>query len=87
MKIAVFGHPSVETATIIYNEEHGAGTTWVRRTEWVDVEFQPLPVPVVVEAQLGALDKAEADLRSQFQTKLDDLNTARANLRALTVLQ
>lgn len=53
-------------------------------SEFVDVEFPPLPVQVVVEGQLKQLDAAEQNLRTQFQEKLNEIATARANLKSLT---
>jgi len=55
-----------------------------RVSEYVDIEFRILPPEVTVAAELKRLDKAEVKLREAFQEKLDEIETSRANLRALT---
>lgn len=57
---------------------------YVRISEYVDVEFPMLPPSVTVALELDQLDKAEVKLREKFQEKLDEIETSRANLRALT---
>jgi hypothetical protein len=57
---------------------------WVRLTEYIEVEFTPLPPVVVVEGQLKQLDAAEAELRTKFQEKLNELDNERAKLLSLT---
>lgn len=57
---------------------------YVRATDWIDVEFPPLPRAVVVQSQLNALSDAETELRMKFQTKLDQIETERSKLLSLT---
>lgn len=57
---------------------------YARVSEFVDIEFPPLPIQVVVEGQLKGLDAAEQHLRNEFQRKLNELAEARANLLSLT---
>lgn len=57
---------------------------WVRVSEYVEVEFTPLPASVVVEGQLKQIDAAEQELREKFQQKLNELAEARARLLSLT---
>lgn len=57
---------------------------YVRTSEYVDAEFQPLKSDQVVQQQLDALDKAEGELRNKFQAALNVLEQQRAELRAIT---
>jgi len=87
MRIAAFKMPGRDWVTY-YDEPMGASMVqhsgYVRISEFVDVTFPPLPVDVVVESQLTALASAEQELRNQFQTKLDQIQSERAKLLALT---
>lgn len=57
---------------------------YARVSEYVEVEFPPLAAEAVVKSQLDGLDRAEQELRNQFQQKLDAINNRRAELQALT---
>jgi hypothetical protein len=57
---------------------------WVRVSEYIEVTFPPLPPAVVVESQLKQIDAAEAELRTRFQEKLNELANERAKLLSLT---
>jgi hypothetical protein len=57
---------------------------YVRITDYLEVEFKPLPASVLVGKQLAAIDQEEARIRNEFQSKLDELNNMRGELRALT---
>lgn len=86
MRIAAF---KTSIGTIDYcsqktGELMSEGHRWVRTTEYVDVEFPPLPPEIVVEGQLKQLDAAEAELRKKFQEKLNQLADERAKLLSLT---
>lgn len=88
MKIAQFKTgPGISSTTII-DQRGGEGCIqycgWVRISEYVEVDFQPLPADVVVEGQLKQIDAAEQELREKFQQKLNELTEARAKLQALT---
>jgi len=84
VKIAIFKHQYGTTvAESIFDDIEG----YVRISEYVDIDFPMLPPSETVEAELAALDKAESKLRMQFQEKLDEIKTSRANLRALTFVE
>lgn len=86
MKLALFKSPGGLTAA--YDPDFGQGMVqsckYTRISEDVDVEFPMLPNEVVVEGQLKALDAAEAELRTKFQQKLNELANERAKLLSLT---
>lgn len=86
MKLAQF-----KTATdwiTYYDERQGALMVkehgYTQLSEFVEVEFPPLPIDVVVSGQLKQLDVMEAELRSKFQEKLNELANERAKLLSLT---
>lgn len=62
--------------------ENGAG--YVRISEYVDVTFPQLKEEIVIDKYIAALDRSERAVRLEFQRKLDDIATQRANLLALT---
>lgn len=88
MKIAKFqriGH----TGWFHIMDAHDDGSdplqdSFVRVSEYVEVDFPPRPAEEVVPAQLATLDKAEQELRAQFQAKLNEIAEQRAKLKALT---
>lgn len=86
MRVAVFESPTGYTTA--YSQDAGeamvAYTHYTRISEYVEVDFPPLPIEAVVEGQLKQLDAAEQNLRTQFQEKLNEIATARANLKSLT---
>lgn len=91
MKIAIFKNISGDGFTfdmIVKHEDVREGGIYTREyaqlTEWVDVEFPPLPAQTVVESQLKLLDTAETELRNKFQRKLDELANERSRLLSLT---
>lgn len=81
MKIALYKH---QYGTNVFDSIFDGIDGYVRVSEHVDIDFKMLPPSETVEAELAALDKAESKLREQFTLKLDEIKTARANLRALT---
>ena len=93
MKIAQYGKPDSSPSSgygrIILQRYEGdpdpdRSGNYVRLTEWADVEFSERAPEEIVPAQLAALDKAEQDLRAQFQLKLNEIAEARAKVRCLT---
>ncbi len=86
MKIAQF-KTSIKTIGI-FEEQDGEGCVkhcgWGRLTEYIEVEFAPLSVDVVLGEQLKQLDAVEAELRNRFQEKLNELCSERAKLLSLT---
>lgn len=87
MKLAAFQAP-VSGYVSYLTEDTGATMAeyhkYERSSEFVEVDFPPLPVDVVVAGQLKQLDQAEQELRNQFQHKLNELADARAKLKSLT---
>lgn len=82
-KIAIFrniehGYESILDGQFDSFEEY------VRLSEFVEVEFQPLTGDEFVQKQLSALDKAESALRAQFQIALNGIEQQRQELRAIT---
>lgn len=86
MKVAIF--KSAVGYTTAYDHDTGEGmvkySRYTRISEYVEVEFPPLPTETVVEGQLAALTGAETELRNQFETKLSEIKTERAKLLSLT---
>ena len=91
MKIALFrdigsGYETVwnRPAHDADNDDYCPCKTYTRVSEWMDVEFVPLPADTLVGKQLATLDATERDLRAQFQLQLNDIAEARSKLLALT---
>lgn len=88
MKIAKFQRVGDPGWLAIF-EPHADGSdpctdTYIRVSEYVEIDFPPRAPEEIVPAQLAALDKAEQDLRAQFQLKLNEIADARARVRSLT---
>jgi hypothetical protein len=84
MKVAQF-KSVIGGYTAVYDERLAKHVTGVVQiSEFVDIEFPPLATEEVVQQQLSALDSAETELRAKFDQKLSEINTQRAELRALT---
>lgn len=58
--------------------------SYVRVSEYLDIEFPPRPAEEIIPAQLAALDNAEAELRAKFGERLHEIAEQRARLKALT---
>lgn len=86
MKVAIF-KSAVADYTTAYSQEAGEAMVqyqrYTRISEYVEVEFPPLPPETVVEGQLAALTGAETELRNQFEQKLSEIRTVRAKLLSL----
>ena len=87
MKIALF--KSIEYGWTMPAAQHDNGSdphlgSYIRITEYVDVDFPPRAPEEIVPAQLAAIDKAEKEARAEFQLKLNAFAEARANALALT---
>ena len=87
MKIALF--KSIEYGWTMPAAQHDNGSdphlgSYIRITEYVDVDFPPRAPEEIVPAQLAAIDKAEKEARAEFQLKLNAFAEARANAPALT---
>lgn len=87
MKLAQFKTDASGYVSIAAESGGEAAVTysgWVRISEYVEVEFPPLPPAIVVEGQLKQIDAAEQELREKFQQKLNELVEARARLLSLS---
>ncbi len=87
MKIALF--KSIEYGWTMPAAQHDDGSdphagSYVRITDYIDVNFPPRAPAEIVPAQLAAIDKAEQDARAELQLKLNVLAERRANILALT---
>ena len=87
MKIALF--KSIAYGWTMPAAQHDDGSdphldSYVRITDYVDVDFPPRAPEEIVPAQLAAIDKAEKEARAEFQLKLNAFAEARANALALT---
>ena len=58
--------------------------SYVRVSEYLDIDFPTRPAAEIVPAQIAALDKAEAELRAKFSEKLHEIAEQRAKLLCLT---
>lgn len=58
--------------------------TYIRMSEFVDIEFAPLTRAETVKSELSVLEKLEADTSTEFATKLKAIKTRRAELLAIT---
>lgn len=81
MKIALYdrnGYPSVWTEqSAVYLKNN---TSYVRVSEWVDVEFPRLPPESLVGEKLAAVDAEEQAIRERFAAELSRLNEKRSHL-------
>lgn len=88
LKIAVFKdidpNSCVHGFESIYGDEHEKYSSDVRISEYIKVEFSPLQDEIVIDKYVEALDRSERKVRLEFQKKLDEIATQRANLLALT---
>ena len=57
---------------------------YARISEWMDIEFKPLPIEAVVESEMLGLTKLRAQIVEEFAAKLRGVDERMANLRALT---
>lgn len=67
----------------IDGENFENATHYVRISEYVEVEFQKLKDELVIDKYINALDRAETQIRLDFQKKLDEISGQRASLMAL----
>lgn len=88
MKIKIAGFSAHGGRTYYHDESSGKNMEeycgYVRTTEWGEVELAPLNSADVIERQMKQLNTAEAELRSKFQEKLNEIEEARSQLLALT---
>ena len=56
---------------------------YIRTTEYVEVEFVPLPKEDVVPKQVKALENAKAEARAKFQVAINAIDEKIAKLLAI----
>jgi hypothetical protein len=86
-KVAVFRNTKHDFECVMHNHDDDENWTledYVRLTEWVAVEFKPLPPETLVAAQMAALTELRAQTVAEFTEKLMNIDGRMANLRALT---
>jgi hypothetical protein len=71
-----------ETASIDHNLE--GSTSYVRISEFVDVDFPRLRDEETVRKQLDALDTVRAEVTRKFASALKEIDARKASLQALT---
>ena len=85
MKYAQFKIPgSTSGWHHIKDEEEGKYTTFIRVSEWVEIEFPRLPSEETVTAELAVINEQIRKTRIEHQQKINELETIRANLLSLT---
>lgn len=89
MKIALFrenqfGYISSWHFPDYCEESDFSPSGWVRTSEWVEVDFPPLPPEVIIPAQLAALDQRKAEEVERHLRALADIADERGKLLALT---
>lgn len=65
-------------------EDYAAGQGAVRLTEVVEVTFAPRKPEEYVPEALAALEKQSQEAQAEYLSKLERINTKRANLLAIT---
>ena len=84
MKLAQFRSIGERSYESVLEEWADGSSSYVRISEFVEVEFPPLHNDEVVQRQLDGLDRVEQALREKFQEALGGLERQRAELRAIT---
>ena len=87
MKYAQFKDPHYGYISVIGREDDDLERPYgddVRISEWIEIDFPPLPQADVVQAQLAALDAQQRELVAEYLQKLQKIANARAKLLALT---
>ena len=86
LKIAMFAPPGDELSdrSTIYAEALGKFSGFIRRTEYVEVQFPELPREETVERELEVLDAMETKIRLEAQGKIAQVQDQRKKLLALT---
>lgn len=84
MKVAKYKYIGTHSYETVSDDGLDGVDTYVRISEFVDVEFQPRAEDAVIDQHLSKLDEAEQELRTKFQDALNSIERQRAELRALT---
>lgn len=84
LKVALFRDPSLKMDLEFFGAPSMEKYGNVRVSEYVEVTFLPLADAEVAAKLLDALDITEKKIRSDFQAQLDNIESTRKNLLALT---
>jgi hypothetical protein len=84
MKIALYKASTVTDLIFQESEYVEKSTDYIRTSEFVEVNFIPLPPEETTAKELAALDSLEQFSREQLQKQLDYIEQRRGELRALT---
>ena len=88
MKYAQFKDPKLPTLiTVVGRDDDDLDRPFcndIRISEWVEIEFPPLPLSVTVPAQIAALDREAKTLKQEFAERLHEIAERKASLLALT---
>ena len=82
MKYAIFKCQKYQYETID-NKHFEKVSGYIRMSEYVDVEFPPLPDEEVIPLEIAALDKERDDELAKHLTKLENIAERKSKLLAL----
>jgi len=83
-RLALF--KNVEWGYVFASEESREDADdYVRITEYIEVDFPDLPLCMVVNSQIDALDKAAEELGKKYMEGLESIKQKKAELLSLTV--
>lgn len=83
MKIAKFKSLDCGYETVHTNGLDGSDS-YVRISEYVDVEFPPLPNDELIQGAVVALDRKREQVSEEFTRKLADIDRQKSELLAIT---
>ena len=87
-RVALFWNVEMSFEGILAQHEGMENDDWtiegyVRRSEWVDVDFKPLTRGAMAESALAAIAAKRAEVVEEFTRKLAQLDEQAANYRAI----
>ena len=87
MKYAQFKDPKYGFVAVVARDDDDLERPYVddvRISEWIEIDFPPLPQKDVIRGQLAALDAEQRKLVKEHLAELQKIANARAKLLALT---
>lgn len=84
MKIAQFKSLEHGFETVAGEELGGCSDSYVRMTEWAEVEFTPLSGDEHIQGAVAALDRQRERVTDEFSQKLADIDRRKSELLAIT---
>lgn len=84
MKVALYKEVTGGWETVSIGDNLEGSTTYVRISEFVDVEFPRLKDEETVRKQLDALDTVRAEVSRKFAAALREIDARKSSLQALT---